>query len=391
VTLPKVAIIHPRLVPGGGSEAKPVWMMEALKNDYEVYLITMGEVNLDVLNEAYGTEIKQDEIKIISVPIPLFFRIWFDALRGYRLARFCKRNSSQFDLMISTYNLMDFGTKGIQLIADFSFDDQLRRTLHPPLYGYEKVLYHKSIFRSVYLKLGKILSGFSQNGWKYNLTIANSAWSSRIMRDVYGVQTLIIYPPVASEFTDVAWEEKENGMVFVGRLVPEKRVDKVLEILGKVRERGLDVHLHILGRSNNTRYAEYLKKLFEINCDWVFTEGPMFGHRKLRFIAQHKFGISGCVNEAFGIAVAEMVKAGCIPWVPNGGGQVEIVNHPSLIYDDIDDAVNKIERVLRNSEIQTQLREYLSEQGKKFSIQRFKTEIRQVIEYFCRENARIQQ
>jgi len=382
---PKIAVIHPRLVVGGGSESKALWMLETLKDDYEVFLITMGKIDLNQLNECYGTNLKPDEFKIISIPIPYLLRKRFDALRGYRLARFCKQHASEFDLMISTYNTMDFGKRGIQCIADFSFDDRLRRAFHPSLKGLNSLFYRASPARSIYLKLANILAGDSKDGWKRNLTIVNSEWTGKIIKEAYGMDSRLIYPPVASEFPIIPWNRKENGFVCIGRLVPEKKIDRHIKILGEARKKGWDIHLHIIGESGNLEYINELRGLCKRNSDWVFMEGGIFGRRKLEFIAQHKFGINGCEKEAFGIGVAEMIKAGCIVWVPNGGGQVEIVKHPTLIYNDVDDAVNKIEQVLKSNTTQIELREHLTMQSQKFSTERFTTEMRDVVQQFLKE------
>jgi glycosyltransferase involved in cell wall biosynthesis len=235
----KIAICHPALRAGGGSEARPLWMAEALKQDYDVSLVTMGYVDLDKFNHAYGTHLNRKEITIIELPVPSVFRNRFDALRGYRLSRFCKENSAEYDLMISTYNVMDFGRRGIQFIADFSFDDRLRRSFDFSPDGVKGLFYRKSPFRSLYLALGKMLSGtYGAKGWKDNLTIANSDWSGRLFKEVCGIESGTIYPPVPGEFPAVPWPERENGFVCLGRLVPEKRIDMLISILSEVRKKG---------------------------------------------------------------------------------------------------------------------------------------------------------
>jgi len=383
---PKVAIIHPRLIEGGGSEAGALWFLEALKDDYDAYLITMSRVDFKRLNECYGTNISPKQITIIQIPIPYLLKKRFDALRNYRLTRFCKKIASHFDLMISTYNIMDFGKKGIQCIADFSFDDRLRRAFDPTFKGLKGLFYKKSLFRWSYLKVGEILSGASKNGWKRNLTIANSDWTARIMREVFGVQTITLYHPVHSEFPVFPWEKRENGFVILARLSPEKQIERIIDIVERVRKRGFKIHLHILGRIGDSHYIMNLMRICEKNRDWIFTEGLMTGHRKWEFLAQHKFGISGRENEPFGIAVAELVKAGCIVWVPNGGGQLEIVNQSMLIFDDSEDAVNKIELVLKNETFQISLREKLVQQAKKFSAEEFVSKIKKLVPEFLNES-----
>ena len=150
-----------------------------------------------------------------------------------------------------------------------------------------------------------------------------------------------------------------------------------------------NIHLHILGEIDNSRYVKSIQRLCNRHKDWAFMEGRIVGVKKQGNIARHKFGISGCENESFGIAVAEMVKGGCIVWVPNGGGQVEIVNHPMLIYDSMEDAADKIENVLKDDILQAELRKHLAIQSKKFSHGRFISETKEVIHQFLENDNRM--
>ena len=116
-----------------------------------------------------------------------------------------------------------------------------------------------------------------------------------------------------------------------------------------------------------------------MNKEWVFCLGRIEGDRKKRLLSQNKFGINCCSIEAFGIAVAEMVKAGCIVFVPNGGGQKEIVNHHLLIYDNVDDAAEKIKRVLSSQQLQDDILKHLAKQKEKFSLDIFKKQVKNLV------------
>ncbi len=380
-----IAVIHPILKPGGGSGARALWVVEALKKDYKISLVSMGRINLGALNDYYGTDLKYDEIGIIEIPIPQMLKKRFDALRNYRLSRYCKKNSDKFDLMISSYNVMDFGKKGMQFIADFSFDDDLRRKHHPVSGRFPRLAYKRFFIRSMYLKLGEWISKGTKEGWMRNTTIANSKWSADVFQETYGINAQVVYPPVEEKFPDIPWGEKSNGFVAVGRLVPEKRFDQIIHILKKVREQGHDVHLHIIGGGPYTSFNKTLKRVVEENSSWCFLEGPKYGAEKKMIISKHKFGISGCKNEAFGIAVAEMIKAGNIVCVPDGGGQREIVNHHDLIYKTEDDAISKIERVLKDGNKQKELLNHLKNQSEKFSASTFMSEINNIVKNFFEE------
>lgn len=374
----KVAIIHPQLKLGG-SELVAVQVLDALKEDYDVSLICGGKADIQKLNEYYGTSIKENEITIITVKIPKFLQNKFDALRDYRLARFCKKIAPEFDVMISTYNLMDFGKKGIQFIADLSFADELRRSYDPEPNKSKKWFYKKSFLRKCYLKFAEILSGASKNGWKKNITISNSGWTKKIIKKFYNIESGVIYPPLAGKFSDIPWAEKVGDFVCLGRVSPEKEIEKIIKIVGGVRNKNPDIKLHIIGEAGDSDYAQKIKRICAQNNSWCFLEGPMYGRDKLNFIAKYKYGISGRSNEPFGLAVAEMANSGCIVFVPNGGGQTEIADDSNLIYDNVEDAVFKIKAVIGNEKLQNSLREHLLINAQKFSSEKFKEKIKEAV------------
>lgn len=382
---PRVAVVHPRLVPGGGSEACAVWTLQALQDECRLTLITMGRPDLPALDAKYGTNLDGSRIEIRSLRIPFGMNKCFDALRIFRLARYARRQAGLFDAVISAYGLFDLGRRAIQRIGDFSFDDGLRRELHSKGKGRRAVLYRKSPVRSLYLGLGRALSGGGREAWKKDLIVANSEWTRDLLRERFGVPSEVVYPPVAGEMPPIPWSDRADGFVLMARLVPEKGVLSVIDALREVRK-SRDVHLHILGRRDDAGYFRELEKARRENADWVFLEGEIYGADKSRFLAGHKFGISGCRQEAFGIAVAEMVKAGCLVWVPDGGGQTEIVAHPDLIYEGWDEAAAKILAVLGDPEKQARLRDHLRVRAGLFSTDRFVGEMRTLVRAFLEED-----
>jgi glycosyltransferase involved in cell wall biosynthesis len=189
---------------------------------------------------------------------------------------------------------------------------------------------------------------------------------------MFGIESRLLYPPVAGEFPEVPFEEREAGFVCLGRMVPEKRVEVAIEIVSKIRCSGHpEVHLHLVGGIGESAYGRELRRLCARNKDWLFCEGTLWGEGKKRLLSGHRYGIHARGKEPFGIAVAEMVKAGCITFVPNDGGQVEIVDHDALTYSSVDDAAKKILAVLESAELQQSLRVHLSRVGGQFSAEAF--------------------
>ena len=378
----KVAIVHPQLC-SGGSEARVLWGIEALKRDFDVTLITGGVVDLDRLNAYYGTSLgpREFSIRTVRMPLGLHRSAKFAGLRGAFFQRYVRRVAPEFDLMISAYNPCDFGLPGIQFIADFGFVKEWRDQLHPSLKTHKRWWYGDSPLRRAYLGLCQRIAPVDPAAWKQNLTVANSDWSANLLRREFGIEARTIYPPVATEFPSVPWEKKENGFVCVGRVVPEKRMDSVVRILDKVRQAGHEVHLHILGGLDDSTLGVTLLRM-AVQRGWIRLEGRTFGQRKIDLMAGHRFGINACENEAFGIAPAELVKAGAITFVPASGGQTEIVNHPALIYQDEDDAAQKICLILDSPALSGTVRQHLAGQAQKFSAQAFCAAFRDTVKEF---------
>jgi glycosyltransferase involved in cell wall biosynthesis len=381
---PRVAVIHPQLREGG-SEAVALWAVEALKREYDVTLITGGRVDLARLNAYYGTDLRPGEFTIHEVRMPLGLdrTAKFAGLRGALFTRECRRLAPHFDVVTSYYNPCDLGVPLIQFVADFSFVPKLQRTLHPSLTTARPWWYGDTILRRAYLGLCDSLAPGRAENWKKNVTVANSRWTAGLLEREFGlVARRVQFCPVPGSFPAVPWNERGNGFVCVGRVVPEKRMDAVIGILHQVRQQGFDIHLHILGDLDHSPFAKKVQALASRHRDWVFLEGRVAGEAKRELMARHKFGINGCEREAFGIAVAELVKAGCITFVPNGGGQTEIVAHPSLTFENDGDAIRKIVCALENLALQAALAGHLRERSRELSTERFQETVRSLVAEF---------
>ncbi|MGO8736977.1 MAG: glycosyltransferase family 4 protein [Terriglobia bacterium] len=379
--IPRLGVMHPELA-YGGSETGALWTIEALKNDYDVWLVTRCRVDLKKLNAYYFTNLKPGEFTIHELrPLPrLFRRPMFERLRRALFVRQCRRLASKLDVVTFHYNPCDLGVPLIQFVADFSFASGLQQNLEPPVNTRQHWPYGDTIARRVYRRICRTLAPEDPDNWKQNITVANSQWTAGLLKTKFGlVPRRVQFPPVPGTFPQVPWAERENGFVCIGRVAPEKRMDDVISILHRVRHQGLDLHLHILGGLDGSLSAMKLQALAAQHPGWVFLEGRVGGQAKRKLMARHKFGISGCANEAFGIAAAELVKAGCIMFVPNSGGQTEIVDHPVLTFNTHEDAVKKIVSVLENPSLQTTLCEHLRGRWHLFDTGSFQNTVRSLV------------
>ena len=82
----------------------------------------------------------------------------------------------------------------------------------------------------------------------------------------------------------------------------------------------------------------------------------------------------------FGIAVAELVRAGTLPFVHNSGGQIEIVGRDArLIYDDAPEAAGKVLDALTDPDLRAGLRPGLDRQASALSTEGFARRLRAIV------------
>ena len=383
----RIILIHPELGGCGGSEAVCLWTIEALKDEYDISLITLTHIDIGRLNTFYGTSLEPHEFSVIVVhPFikALIDRLKFSRLKQHSMIRYHKHTLSRlkYDLVISTANELDFGCKGIQYVHFPWCNEKVLRDLNEM--PSDKWRYQDTFFRKAYLRLCRLISSWSEEGMRQNITLANSNWTGEVVRKAYGIESCTVYPPVPTDFPRVHWDKREGGFVCIGRLTPAKRIETIIEILKQVRGKGWDIHLHIAGdlAGNDQQYVARIRQMCVSNSSWIFLEGNLPRNDLVNLVSKHKFGIHGMEYEHFGIVVAEMVKAGCIVFVPHGGGQVEIVNESQLLYQSLENAVERIIAVLSSDILQTSLREKLSLNADRFSVESFSENMRQIVNDF---------
>jgi glycosyltransferase involved in cell wall biosynthesis len=365
----------------GGAEYVAAWAVQAVKDLARVTVLTYDQIDPAELNRRFGTNLQHGDFEVVRCRFPFAGKagnLKLTILKLHWFMRRCKRWPERNVLFFSASSEMDFGSPGVQYIDFPQLVESATRSLglFPPGRWYHR----PSLMRGVYLWLGCLFSRFSLEGVKTNCALTVSNWTGEVVRKVYGVETRTVYPPVTLEFPEVPFAEREPGFVCLGRIVPAKRILELISIMRSVRERGFDVHLHIIGPVGDSDYVRRVRAAQGEHSTWVFLEGSLERARMTEMITRHRFGIHGMLQEHFGIAVAEMAKAGCIVFLPCGGGQPEIVDHDSrVVYVNDDEAVDKIVAVLEDEQIQANLSEKMSACGSRFSSARFVSEIQDAV------------
>ena len=380
----RVLVAQRSLQPPGGGHAIAAWMVQALKDVHDVTVCTQVPIDFAAVNRFYGTAIRPSEVAVAPAPsslarliepLPLPLALLKTALFLRRLPELVGTH----DVLISGSNEVDFGRPGIQYI-------HYPWTLRPRP---DLRWYHLEPLLAPYYRVCDALARFSTDGARLNLSLVNSDWTGGLMCRRYGVATRTLYPPVAAPCAEEPWEARQNGFVCVGRIAPEKEIERVIDIVARVREAQPDVRLHIVGTPDAyPGYARRIRRQARAHAQWITLHENLSRAELLRLMAGQRFGIHGMRQEHFGVAVAEMVSAGALVFVPADGGQVEIVGgEERLLYRTRDEAVAKIRRVLGDPSERQRLLEALAARRGLFSIDRFVRSIREIVASFPRSAA----
>jgi glycosyltransferase involved in cell wall biosynthesis len=201
----------------------------------------------------------------------------------------------------------------------------------------------------------------------------------------------VVYPPVEVKLDrqSASWipfEKRANSFVLLGRIVPRKAIERAVVIVDRLRGLGHDVELHIAG-GGDRRYIEHLKNTLIAERGHVKLHLDLPRSELEKLIVGTRYGLHCFQYEHFGMAAAELQKLGCIVFVPNAGGQVEAITNAHQRYDGVDDAVAKIDRVLRDQTLQLTLLAEAARTGDRFSRRAFACEVRQHVREAIRHSA----
>jgi glycosyltransferase involved in cell wall biosynthesis len=387
----RVLLVQPRFAPIGGAEVVAAWTLAALKDLHEVTVLSWTPVDVEGLNHFFGTSLRRDEFR--QAGPPRWLRLAANTLafldgdpysvqRYAALMRAARRLRADDDVVITTFHEADLGGPAIQYVHQpWCHREWARVRAGPPL--------RRALARARFaLRPWRLLAGFSFERMRANLTLVNSDWMGARVREAYDIPTVTVHPPAPGRFPATPWKDRDPGVVCVGRLAAPKELERAIEIVGRLRGLGAPLRLHVAGRSQPEArsYLARLRRRAARLGDWVELHVDPDREALLALLGRQRFGLHTTRNEPFGIAVAEMARAGCVVLTPRSGGPPEITGgDEALVYDGIDDAVEKLGALLRSPERCEQIGERLRERARRFDVEVFAARMRELVAGFGSE------
>jgi glycosyltransferase involved in cell wall biosynthesis len=332
----RVAVLHNTLDGRGGADAVCLHVCEALQAVHDVTLFTLSRSSLADLNRLFDTDAR------VPVHRPAGNRLVcraFDALpervgpqlapRSVLLDRAFARHADRFDVAVSTANEFALPIRSVQYVHFPQFNG---RWVPPASPGRLDPLWSR-------------LAGLGDRRLPADARLlANSAWTADAVEAAYGRRPTVCFPPVDPPADPRPWGDREDGVVVVGRLAPDKRPLRAISIVDGVRARGHDLHLHLVGSSSSI-YPDYGRRVAAAAADrpYVHLERDVPRDRVETLLETHRYGLNCKPTEHFGMAVAEYVAAGMVAFAPDAGGQREVLaNRTDRLFDSTADAVSTV-------------------------------------------------
>ena len=361
----------------GGSEYLPLlFVSELQRRGCDVTLALNWTSNIEAAMRLSGIPIDLQKLKVEYVKPKSRFLQRLDAIIPFCRTRALKRLARNADICISTVNMFDFGKPAHHFVfllshfGDNAFFDHVMRV--PPKTGLAKL---KAKARTLVAeRFIRPLLGLRSTrrilADRREKIYPNSLYVEREMRAFYGdFNSTLFYPPTFFEFPPSDGVCRDPQLVVcIGRIIPSKRVVDIIEIVEKARAvSGVDLKLGIAGQLEpETDYTRLVGSMAS-ERPWVTLEDALYGTGKEKFLLTGTYAVHARFDEEFGIAVAEYLKAGLIPVVPDEGGSCEVVDRPELSYSTSDDAAQILARLVSDGDFAGKMRDCCSKRAQVFS------------------------
>jgi glycosyltransferase involved in cell wall biosynthesis len=376
----RILFVQPSLDPPGGGNGVAAWMLQALCDRHDVSVLTWAPWEPATVDAFFGTTLADRRIDrrtvtgwwrplVDAAPIPL------QLLRIALLLRFARDRAANVDLTVSASNESPLGAAGIDYVH---YPTRAR-----PRPAADMRWYHRAGPLALYYALSDRVAGFDAADVRRQVLLANSRWTADRLRRLYGAEARTVYPPVAGPFVARDWAARDDMVLSIGRFVPEKRFETVVDIVEALRRRGRELTLTIVGGAGLPSYERRIRALVATR-PWVAVRENLDRSALLELMSRCRWGLHGMIDEHFGMAPAELVEAGCVTFVHRSGGQTEIVESDDLTWLDVDDAVARIERAMVDDAHRQHLCDHLAARRGRFDPQRFCAQVLAIVDQTLR-------
>jgi glycosyltransferase involved in cell wall biosynthesis len=368
---PRVAVVH-KTFGNGGAELTCLHTIAALDDDFDLTLITDREVSPERISTYFGLDpdfsfaVKPYDRSVVST-LQHLTGFGFHHLQTTALERWL--DGTDYDLYVSTKNELRLPEPAIQYVHfPYVINKQQLEEQDQLMYDWQGDWSAKTVYKRAWATLFFEETILSKPRTR---VLTNSMRTKRLTDEVYGTDAKVVSPPVQDDFSPPPWEDQRSGVIAIpGRLSASKRIDRLIGIAEELpSDSNLD--LHIVGAIPDTDYADHIQTRAP---ETVTFEGEVSRARLQELLEINRYGLQAR-DENFGIALAEMVYADCIPFAVDCEPFQELLQSPKLIFETATEAAKSLTSVSMSPERQRSLRSKLESIDKPYHPETFRNRI----------------
>ena len=204
--------------------------------------------------------------------------------------------------------------------------------------------------------------------------LAVSNFTGEFVREKWGRESTTLYPPCPVELYSDTHLPREDLVVTVGRISPEKRMELFLDIARALPR----VKFVIVGSLSLDRKAYYEALRASAPDNLSIVVSPLRMAKET--LGRAKVYVHCAQNEHFGITIVEAMAAGCVPVVHDSGGPREIVSPDTgLRWNSLNEAIEQISALIEDDRSRRRFSTTAVSNAKRFGPEEFESGLRKLI------------
>ena len=340
---------------GGGAERHIKNIIDRLRNynDLEMHILSISkEIKKDSVLKKDGVTIHQ--IKAVKLPMTVA------GITIYPIKMIREAKKINPDLI-----------HGQMIGAPYGFAAGILAKKYPTLLTIHTIIKQtsktnrSSFYGKIHDTLWRLLEKWELKRIPY-LIVVSPHLKEELKKD--GAKNITVIPNgIDANWFDVPNESITGRILFVGRIRPGKGLENLIKSIKLVIDKGCDVHLHVVGPTNDLHYLKYLQELakkMEVREHVEFI-GSIPDDALLNEYAECSIFVLPSSIESNPIVLLEAMASGKPVIATNVGGipyMIEDGKNGFLVnYGDIEGLAEKILKLMNDKK----LRDFIAENGKK--------------------------
>ncbi|MEI8061172.1 MAG: glycosyltransferase family 4 protein [Candidatus Berkelbacteria bacterium] len=318
-----LVFVHPHFTVPGGAGKMILELGKRLSNDYKIVMIAQS------VNDEYRKNYPEITFDDLGGPITDSFRFWLQLSRWRKrthlaIDKYYKQGHIELISSVFPSNWLALSYKKKRPdVKTFWFCQEPSAFIHIKKW---RNAIQSPIKRFIANTMAPMFAVYDKKITRFANTIfSNSEFSRRNIGQVYGRDSIIVYPGIDSKkFHPVDFGAKENYILTVGRLSKFKNINTLVTAISELKNK--EVKLKIVGDGEEKSSLIKLARELKISSRVEILSG-LSDSQVADAYAKAKVFVLCSKEEPFGMVPVEAMASGTMAIADNSGGPKEIIDN----------------------------------------------------------------